>query len=129
MRINKSTITEIKKLKKKFKLAIFTSKDKNRTMKIIKKIDYFSYIVSSEELKKGKPDPEGVNKILKVSKSNKKDVIYVGDSLYDYIAAKKAKVKYLHATWGYDNNLIKNKKITKINKLSDIRKLLDNKKL
>ena len=98
-------------------------------MRIIKKIDYFSYIVSSEELKKGKPDPEGVNKILKVSKSNKKDVIYVGDSLYDYIAAKKAKVKYLHATWGYDNNLIKNKKITKINKLSDIRKLLDNKKL
>ena len=129
IRINKSTITEIKKLKKKFKLAIFTSKDKNRTMRIIKKIDYFSYIVSSEELKKGKPDPEGVNKILKVSKSNKKDVIYVGDSLYDYIAAKKAKVKYLHATWGYDNNLIKNKKIKKINKLSDIRKLLDNKKL
>ena len=129
IKINKSTINELKKLKKEYRLAIFTSKDKNRTLKITKKINYFSHIVSSEELKRGKPHPEGINKILKISKSKKKNVIYVGDSLYDYIAAKKAKVKYLHATWGYDHYLKKNKKITKINKFSDIRKFFNNKKI
>lgn len=129
IKISKSKIIELQKLKKKFELTIFTSKDKKRTLKIIKKNNYFSYIVSSDELKKGKPHPDGIYKILKATKSNKKDAIYVGDSLYDYKAAKKAKVKYLHATWGYDHHLKKNKKITKIHKLSDIRKLFDNKKI
>ena len=126
IKIYKSTIIELKKLKKIYKLAIFTSKDKSRTLKIIKKMNFFSIVLSSEELQKGKPDPEGINKILKITKCSKKNVIYIGDSLYDYVASKKAKIKYLHATWGYDKNLTKNKVITKINRLSEIRKYFDN---
>ena len=89
-------------------------------------MNFFSIVLSSEELKKGKPDPEGINKILKISECSKKNVVYIGDSLYDYIAAKKAKIKYLHATWGYDELLTKNKVITKINRLSEIKKYFDN---
>ena len=107
---------------KEYKLAIFTSKDKSRTLKIIKKNQLFFSYSFIRRVKKRQTLSEGINKILKVSKLKKKNVIYVGDSLYDYIAAKKAKVKYLHATWGYDHYLKKNKKITKINKLSNIRK-------
>ena len=69
---------------------------------------------------------EVINKILKITKCSKKNVIYIGDSLYDYVASKKAKIKYLHATWGYDKHLTKNKVITKINRLSEIRKYFDN---
>jgi len=126
IRIYKSTIIELKKLQKRYELAIFTSKDKSRTLKIIKRMNFFSIVLSSEELQKGKPDPEGINKILKITKCSKKNVVYIGDSLYDYIAAKKAKIKYLHATWGYDKHLTKNKVITKINRLSEIRKYFDN---
>lgn len=126
IRIYKSTIIELKKLQKKYKLAIFTSKDKSRTLKIIKRMNFFSIVLSSEELQKGKPDPEGINKILKITECSKKNVVYIGDSLYDYIAAKRAKIKYLHATWGYDKHLTKNKVITKINRLSEIRKYFDN---
>ena len=126
IRIYKSTIIELKKLQKKYKLAIFTSKDKSRTLKIIKRMNFFSIVLSSEELQKGKPDPEGINKILKITECSKKNVVYIGDSLYDYIAAKRVKIKYLHATWGYDKHLTKNKVITKINRLSEIRKYFDN---
>jgi len=126
IRIYKSTIIELKKLQKRYKLAIFTSKDKSRTLKIIKRMNFFSIVLSSEELKKGKPDPEGINKILKITQCSKKNAVYIGDTLYDYIAAKKAKIKYLHATWGYDELLTKNKIITKINRLSEIKKYFDN---
>lgn len=126
IRIYKSTIIELKKLQKRYKLAIFTSKDKSRTLKIIKRMNFFSIVLSSEELKKGKPHPEGINKILKITQCSKKNAVYIGDTLYDYIAAKKAKIKYLHATWGYDELLTKNKIITKINRLSEIKKYFDN---
>ena len=77
-------------------------------------MNFFSIVLSSEELQKGKPDPEGINKILKITECSKKNVVYIGDSLYDYIAAKRAKIKYLHATWGYDKHLTKNKVIIQI---------------
>ena len=74
---------------------------------------------------KSKPHPEGIYKILRKTKTNRKNVIYIGDSIYDYKASKKAKIKYLHAKWGYDQILNKKKNVTKISKISDIKRFLN----
>ena len=124
-RIKKSYLKELYNLKEKYNLAIFTSKDRLRTKKILSGIKCFSYIVSGDEVIRGKPHPEGIYKILRKTKTNRKNVIYIGDSIYDYKASKKAKVKYLHAKWGYDQILNKKKNITKISKISDIKRFLN----
>ena len=108
----------LKDLKKNNKLAIFTSKDKDRTKKILKKFNIkFDLVVTPDDLKFGKPNPEGINLILKKLKYNKKNCIYIGDSLQDFIAAKRAKVIFLFATWGYGKLIFKSYKIKKINEI------------
>lgn len=50
---------------------------------------------------KVKPDPEGVNLIIKKMNLEKNDVIYVGDSLTDVQTAKNAEIDCLSVTWGF----------------------------
>ena len=121
IKIKQSFIKELKKLKKEHILTVFTSKNKKRTLKILNKYKLFDYIVTADDVKKGKPDPEGVFKILSKFKVSCMDCLYIGDSLYDLDAANSAKVKYLHASWGYED-LTKVKKIKKIYNLKDIGK-------
>ena len=122
IRINKKNLADLKNLNKDYDFAVFTSKDKSRTNKILKKYRLFKYIVTSDDIRKGKPHPEGVIKILRRNKSKKKDCIYVGDSIYDYKAARNSKIKYLHAKWGYEKNLKKKFNITEISNFLMIRK-------
>ena len=121
--INKKNLSDLKYLKKKFNLAVFTSKDKLRSNKILKKYRIFNYILTSDEVKKGKPHPEGVLKIIKKFGVSKKNTIYVGDSLYDLNCAKKSGVKYCHAIWGYAKMNSK-KKLNKIKNIREIEKFL-----
>ena len=72
---------------------------------------------------KGKPNPDGLNKIITLSKFKKKDAIFLGDTLYDYKASRKAKIDYLHANWGYQKILLQ--KVYKINNLKNIEKYLN----
>ena len=73
----------------------------------------------------GKPSPEGIYKILKKARiKDKKNCIYVGDSIYDYQSSKKANIDYLHASWGYDKNLNKIEKIKKITNLLQIKNFI-----
>ncbi len=124
IKIKKADINELNLLKKKCHLAIFTSKSKKRTLKIIKKDKLFDCIITADDVSKGKPNPEGLKKILKKLNIKKKDTLYVGDSLYDYKASKSAKIKYIHATWGYDKIIYKNKNIIKLNHFKDISKFI-----
>lgn len=119
--IDKKKISDLMYLKKKFNLAVFTSKDKLRSNKILKKYQIFSYILTSDEVKKGKPHPEGVLKIIKKFGVSKKNTIYVGDSLYDLNCAKRSGVKYCHALWGYAK-INRNKQPNKIKNLREIEK-------
>tara|TARA_B110000263_G_C15218822_1_gene468856 strand:+ start:123 stop:740 length:618 start_codon:yes stop_codon:yes gene_type:complete len=118
--INKTHLNHLKKLNKNYDLAIFTSKDKKRTNLILKKYNLFKFIITADDIVNGKPDPEGILKILKKNKSNKKDCLYVGDSVFDYKSAINARVNYCHVSWGYDQKLNKQKNIREINKLSEI---------
>lgn len=121
IKIKQNLIKELKKLKKEYILTVFTSKNKKRTLKILKKYRLFDYIVTSDDVKKGKPNPEGVIKILSKFRINHENCLYIGDSTYDLDAANSAKVKYIHASWGYED-LTKYKKVIKIFNLKNINK-------
>ena len=56
----------------------------------------------------------------------KNEVIYLGDTEYDYLCAKNARIKYIHANWGYQK--IQIKKVKKINKLTDLKGYLNSEK-
>lgn len=60
-----------------------------------------------------KPDPTGVEKILKYFNCNKDNAIYIGDSLVDIQTAKNAKIPCISVSWGYCNKdrLLLNNKI------------------
>lgn len=110
-------------LKKSNYLCIVTSKDKYRTKKII---DYFNLnfdlLSSPEEKLRSKPWPDQINKCIKKFKSLKKDTIYIGDTYFDYLAARRAGINFIFASYGYGykNKIYK----TKVNSISDLRKYL-----
>ena len=61
---------------------------------------YFDYVICSEDTIKHKPDAEPVNKLLEISATEASDVLYLGDTFYDYMCAKNAGVKFALAAWG-----------------------------
>jgi len=124
IKIKKEHLQELKYLHKKYNFAIFTSKDKSRTNIILKKYKFFKCIITSDDVIKGKPYPEGLIKILKKTKNTKKETIYIGDSIYDYKAAKNLGIKYLHADWGYEKNLKEKLDINEISSFLEIEKFL-----
>ncbi len=120
--INPKNLADLRNLNKDYDFAVFTSKDKSRTNMILKKYKLFKNIVTSDDIKKGKPHPEGIIKILRRNKTKKKNCIYVGDSIYDYKTARNSKIKYLHAKWGYEKNLKKKFNVIEISNFLMIRK-------
>lgn len=51
--------------------------------------------------KPSKPDPYGVNEIIKKSNVTKEESIYIGDSSTDIQTAKNAEIDCIIVTWGY----------------------------
>ena len=123
IKIKTKDLHTLKKLKKNLKLAIFTSKDSKRTKVILSKYNLFDYIVTSDDVTVGKPDPSGLKKIIKFFRLKKKDVIFVGDSIYDHRCANKANVIYCHALWGY-HKLKSYKNVYKLKKMEEILNLV-----
>lgn len=114
----------IKKLKKKYKIALFTSKDNYRTKFLIKKFDLkFDFIVAGNDVKKGKPHPEGLKKIMKKLNFSRNSIFYIGDTTYDYYCSKKAKIKYIHVNWGIEK-IKKYKDIIFVKNIKQLIKLL-----
>ena len=71
--IEKNIKKVLKKLKKKYDLAVFTSKDKTRTLRILKKEkNLFNYIITPEDVDYGKPNPQGLKIIKSTGKYEKK---------------------------------------------------------
>ena len=122
VKIKKSFVGELIKLKKNFYLSVFTSKNRKRTLQILKKYKLFDYIVTSDDIKKGKPNPEGLKKILSKFKISRNNCLFIGDSIYDYYASNSAKIRYAHAMWGYEKKLKKKNilKLTRFNEISNI---------
>ena len=61
----------------------------------------FDVVISADDVRIPKPDPEGVYIALKkLGIKDKKDCLYVGDNDIDYVTASNAGVDTLLVTWG-----------------------------
>ena len=81
---------------------VVTSKDLNRTKKFLSHYKIFPKSIHCPSKKyKGKPNPDLLNHCIKLNKLNKKQCCYVGDTEFDYIASKKAKINFIFANYGY----------------------------
>ncbi len=78
-----------------YRLAIFTSRPGEEALYTLNKnglADYFDEIIALEDVENPKPAPDGIIKILKKLKIKPENTVYIGDTVDDMIAAKKAGV-------------------------------------
>jgi HAD superfamily hydrolase (TIGR01549 family) len=84
----------LKRLRPKYKTAVATNR--TDTMKRVlvehKLKDYFDLVVSALDVKRPKPHPEQLIKILEHFKIKPYNAIYIGDSKLDEMAAKTAEI-------------------------------------
>lgn len=88
------TVEVLKILKKNYKLGIVSSRRRDSVIHILNILelkDYFDDLIGYDDVKKEKPDPEGVLTIIK--RMNLKDAIYIGDSVVDILAGQNANIK------------------------------------
>lgn len=86
-------------------LDILSSNDEDTISEFVKGkgIDIFDYIYSSNNLF-GKH--HAIKNYLKKHHLTEKDIWYVGDEVRDIVSCKKAGVKVIAVTWGYDSEQI-----------------------
>lgn len=87
------------------KVAIISNKGSSGINHGIEKFslsDYIDYVVSSEDVVEKKPHPEGIYKsmaYLGLSEEDKKDIVFVGDSIHDIECGKNAGLKTILVGW------------------------------
>ena len=123
--IDSDTIKTIKYLSKKYTLGIITSSDRYTVNVTLKKyIKYFDFIITADDVNKGKPNPEGLNDFIYFTRFKPNEIIYIGDNIRDIQFGKNAKtytvgkVDFLYSKKelkGEHPNLI-------IDKISDLKK-------
>ena len=107
---------------KNIKTGIITSKETNKTHKMLALFDFtFDIVQTPNNNLNGKPAPDHILYAMKQLDMSAPDVIYIGDMDVDYEAAKGARVDFAFASWGYGNCSDKN-----IIKLKNILSLMDN---
>ncbi len=114
----KETILYLKK-NKNYKLAVLTSKERSRTIRILRRLKLkFDYIQCPINGKKGKPDPFLLNNLLKKTHHKKDCCYYIGDTLIDLNFSKNCKIKFIFCKYGYGK--INQKKVTKVDNFKKI---------
>ncbi|MDD5331680.1 MAG: HAD family hydrolase [Candidatus Nanoarchaeia archaeon] len=103
----------LKKLKKNYKLAVTSNCAHKTIINLLKNagIDYklFDAIVGDDDVKVPKPSPNEIKKAVRITKTKASYV--VGDSIYDIMAAKRAKVKIISVLTGHTSRkVLKEKK-------------------
>ena len=86
------------------KLAVATNKPLNLTQKILDGLsisDYFKKIVGGDNVQNKKPAPEAIEIILKELNASPKETVFIGDSMIDIEAGKKAEVITIGAAYGF----------------------------
>ena len=120
--------TTIKKLKKNHKLAIATSSSNESLKNSLSKdlFNLFDVHITADDVKKGKPAPNQINLAIKKLKSKKEETILVGDTIYDAMAAKRAKIDFIGIKTGnHTKKSLKEKGALKvIDKISELNEIL-----
>lgn len=84
-------------------LGISTGKDSARTHYILRRLGldgYFERVVCSDEVARGKPDPESVLVHLRAAGVSGAQALFVGDAWADIECARRAGVPSLAVLWG-----------------------------
>jgi HAD superfamily hydrolase (TIGR01549 family) len=63
-------------------------------------VHHFKYIVCADDTEKHKPDPEPIQKLIKLANLENSNTLYIGDTYYDYMCAKNSGVHFGLALWG-----------------------------
>lgn len=85
-----------------FKIGIVTTKLRAAVLKGLKigKLDpFFDVIVTLDDVKNAKPDPEPINKAIEQLHSTPEEAIMVGDSSHDILAGKNAGTLTAGVAW------------------------------
>ncbi|WP_044418638.1 HAD family hydrolase [Halarcobacter anaerophilus] len=93
-------------LSSEFVLTVATNANSNFAKKMLSHLEiekYFKTIVGYDSVKKPKPNPEMINKILNKHNIEKENAQLIGDSHKDIIAAKNAGVDWVLVNWGFSN--------------------------
>jgi len=86
----------LRMLKRKFKLAVGSGNSRKLLNRFIYKLGfskYFDLVVSSDDVSRGKPNPDMILKVVRHFRVSPGEAVYVGDSCSDFIAAKRANVR------------------------------------
>jgi HAD superfamily hydrolase (TIGR01548 family) len=86
----------LRRLRARARLALFTGRTRrelNHTLDGLKMRGFFDRIVTAEDVKKGKPDPEGL--LVAMGKTKPSRGIYVGDNVDDAKAARAGQVPFV----------------------------------
>ena len=89
--------------KEGYKLAVASNRPKVFSQIVIRKLKlrrFFDYILCGDQLKKPKPHPDIILKIMRRFSVKKEQTLYVGDMTIDVITGKNAKVKTIAVTSG-----------------------------
>lgn len=85
--------------RRKIDFAIITSKDRNPTiysLELCGITGLVPFFVTGGDVSKPKPDKEGVELAMKhFGITDKKDVVYIGDTNFDYLTAKNAGIDFI----------------------------------
>ncbi len=89
----------------KYTLGLLSSKTRALMYPHLKQINlstkYFKFIYSADDVKFHKPDPKVFSNAKSKLKLKDQEILYVGDSIYDFIAAKKAKLNFTAVLTGH----------------------------
>ena len=90
-------------LRRRYKLSVASNRPKAFTWIVIKKLKlahFFDYVLCGNELKKAKPYPDILFKILRRFSVKGRQALYIGDMTIDVRTGKNAKVKTVAVTTG-----------------------------
>lgn len=93
--------------KKGYKLGIVTTKMRNTVemgLRLVGLNKFFQTVVTLDDVKNAKPDPEPVQKALALLGSTPEEAIMVGDSKYDILAGQNAGTQTAGVAWTIRGN-------------------------
>ena len=103
-RKNEILFSMIRSLKNEFIIALVTTASKKNVVDILEAFEvyeYFDLIITQEDVRKTKPDPEGYLLAIEKSKVIKQNAIIFEDSETGMLAAKASGIDYVQV-YGYN---------------------------
>ena len=89
-----------------FKMAIATNSYRSSTIESLshlKILDYFDSLACYDDVGRGKPAPDMLEKNLKDLKATPQECLFIGDSERDMLASKSANIDYIMINWGFSD--------------------------